>query len=165
MWRIRLKIVALFVAITAVFHARTLMSGQWTLLGDPESVNQGYSWFQFWINSLRHGQLPLWDPFTFSGHSFIGEMQTSAFSPLNLLLLLLPSNKASGLLSLGSYHYFIAFLQFLGLVFMYLLARDPRKPVLALAAIGLTSFALVVALDAVRVQLKRALIVWTLGAA
>lgn len=33
---------------------------------------------------------------------------------------------------------------------LYLLARDPRKPVLALAAIGLCSFALVVALDAVR---------------
>jgi hypothetical protein len=35
---------------------------------------------------------------------------------------------------------------------LYLLARDPRKPVLALAAIGLTSFATVVALDAVRTQ-------------
>src|ERR1700759_1273457 len=35
---------------------------------------------------------------------------------------------------------------------LYLLARDPRKPVLALAAIGLTSFALVVALDAVRLS-------------
>ena len=34
---------------------------------------------------------------------------------------------------------------------LYLLARDLRKPVLALAAIGLCSFALVVALDAVRV--------------
>ena len=34
---------------------------------------------------------------------------------------------------------------------LYLLARDPRKPVLFLAAIGLTSFAVVVALDAVRV--------------
>ncbi|ODQ95732.1 hypothetical protein [Mycolicibacterium holsaticum] len=34
---------------------------------------------------------------------------------------------------------------------LYLLARDPRKPVLVLAAIGLTSFGLVVALDAVRV--------------
>ncbi|HWF28834.1 MAG TPA: hypothetical protein VG327_10735 [Mycobacterium sp.] len=33
---------------------------------------------------------------------------------------------------------------------LYLLARDPRKPVLALAAIGLSGFALVVALDAVR---------------
>ncbi|HUS22387.1 MAG TPA: hypothetical protein VMZ66_10290 [Aeromicrobium sp.] len=34
---------------------------------------------------------------------------------------------------------------------LYLLARDPRKPVLVLAAAGLTSFASVVALDAVRV--------------
>ncbi|MDX1890496.1 hypothetical protein [Mycolicibacterium sp. 050158] len=33
---------------------------------------------------------------------------------------------------------------------LYLLARDVRKPVLVLAAIGLTSFAVVVALDAVR---------------
>ena len=33
---------------------------------------------------------------------------------------------------------------------LYLLARGPRKPVLALAAVGLTSFAAVVALDAVR---------------
>nr|WP_090280741.1 hypothetical protein [Mycolicibacterium komanii]CRL76929.1 hypothetical protein CPGR_04654 [Mycolicibacterium komanii] len=33
---------------------------------------------------------------------------------------------------------------------LYLLGRDPRKPVLVLAAIGLTSFAAVVALDAVR---------------
>ena len=33
---------------------------------------------------------------------------------------------------------------------LYLLARDPRKPVLALAAIGLCGFASVVALDAVR---------------
>lgn len=35
---------------------------------------------------------------------------------------------------------------------MYLLARDPRKPVLVLAAAGLCSFAAVVALDAVRVN-------------
>ncbi len=34
---------------------------------------------------------------------------------------------------------------------LYLLSRDPRKPVLALAALGLCGFALVVALDAVRV--------------
>jgi hypothetical protein len=33
---------------------------------------------------------------------------------------------------------------------LYLLARDPRKPVLALAAVGLCGFSLVVALDAVR---------------
>jgi len=41
---------------------------------------------------------------------------------------------------------------------LYLLARDPRKPVLVLASIGLTSFALVVALDAVRVVSASALL-------
>jgi len=40
---------------------------------------------------------------------------------------------------------------------LYLLARDPRKPVLALAAIGLCGFALVVALDAVRTATPQAL--------
>ncbi len=39
---------------------------------------------------------------------------------------------------------------------LYLLARDPRKPVLVLAAAGLTSFAAVVALDAVRVSTESA---------
>ena len=38
---------------------------------------------------------------------------------------------------------------------LYLLARDPRKPVLVLAAVGLTSFAAVVALDAVRIESSR----------
>ena len=41
---------------------------------------------------------------------------------------------------------------------LYLLARDPRKPVLVLAAAGLTSFAGVVALDAVRVVTGSALL-------
>lgn len=41
---------------------------------------------------------------------------------------------------------------------LYLLARDPRKPVLVLAAAGLTSFAAVVALDAVRTETQSALL-------
>jgi hypothetical protein len=41
---------------------------------------------------------------------------------------------------------------------LYLLSRDPRKPVLALAAIGLCGFALVVALDAVRTVTHAALL-------
>lgn len=38
---------------------------------------------------------------------------------------------------------------------LYLLARDPRKPVLSLASVGLCGFALVVALDAVRTTTVR----------
>jgi hypothetical protein len=41
---------------------------------------------------------------------------------------------------------------------LYLLARDPRKPVLAFSAIGLCSFAAAVALDAVRLVTQSALL-------
>jgi hypothetical protein len=41
---------------------------------------------------------------------------------------------------------------------LYLLARDPRKPVLALAAVGLCSFAAAVALDAVRIVTQSGLL-------
>ncbi|MGA8547103.1 MAG: hypothetical protein WB785_17855, partial [Mycobacterium sp.] len=41
---------------------------------------------------------------------------------------------------------------------LYLLARDPRKPVLALSAVGLCSFATAVALDAVRLVTHSALL-------
>ena len=41
---------------------------------------------------------------------------------------------------------------------LYLLARDPRKPVLAFSAIGLCSFATAVALDAVRLVTHSALL-------
>jgi hypothetical protein len=41
---------------------------------------------------------------------------------------------------------------------LYLLGRDPRKPVLVLAAVGLCSFATVVALDAVRLVAHAALL-------
>lgn len=41
---------------------------------------------------------------------------------------------------------------------LYLVARDPRKVVLVLASVGLTSFAVVVALDAVRVMTSSSLL-------
>ena len=41
---------------------------------------------------------------------------------------------------------------------LYLLARNPRKPVLAFSAVGLCSFAMAVALDAVRLVTHSALL-------
>ena len=85
--------ILLLVPTTLVFYWKILLTGQFSLLTDIESVNQGYSWLQFWITSLRHGTLPFWDPYTMAGHSFSGEMQTGAFNPLRLLLVLAPFNR------------------------------------------------------------------------
>ena len=51
----------------------------------PDNVDQFYAWYQTLASSLHHGILPLWDPNTFAGHSFVGEFQTGVFYPINLV--------------------------------------------------------------------------------
>ncbi len=110
-------------AITILFYWKTLLTRQFSLITHWEGVNQAYAWMQFTIHCLRQGTLPLWDPFTSSGHSFVGEMQTSGLSPLNLLLVAFGLN-GDGLLPLTAYHWFVAFLHFLGLAFGFALGRE-----------------------------------------
>ncbi|HXE12292.1 MAG TPA: YfhO family protein [Bryobacteraceae bacterium] len=116
----------LLLLITVIFNWRTLLTRQFTLLSEAEGVNQGYSWLVFCIHRIRHFQLPGWDPFTFAGRSFVGEMQTSAFSPFNLLLAAIPLNR-HGLVYPYAYNVYIAVLHFLAACFMYLLARELKQ--------------------------------------
>lgn len=113
------------VLITVLFYWKTLLTHEFSLLTDAESVNQAYSWYHFWIGSLRQGLWPLWDPYMFGGRSFAGEMQTAAFYPLNLLLALAPFNR-NGMLSPRLYHEFFVLAHFLGACFMFALVRELR---------------------------------------
>jgi hypothetical protein len=113
----------LLLLITILFNWRTLLTRQFSLLTQAEGVNQGYSWLIFAIDRIRHAQLPGWDPFAFAGRSFVGEMQTSAFSPFNLLLALVPFNR-HGLVYPYAYNIYVALLHFLAACFLYLLARE-----------------------------------------
>ena len=99
------------------------MTRQFSLLTDRESVVQGYSWLQFAITSIRQGSLPIWDPYTLSGHSFTGEMQTGAFYPFHLLLALVPFNRDS-VLPPTAYHVWFAFTHVLAACFMFALVRE-----------------------------------------
>jgi hypothetical protein len=109
--------------ITALFYWKTLFTNQFSLLTEPEGVNQAYAWLAFWIRTIRHGELPLWDSAVYSGRSFLGEMQTAAFDPLHLPFLLLHLN-SNGLLSLREYHIFIAIIHLLGCFFFFLMCRE-----------------------------------------
>src|SRR5438552_2040431 len=106
----------LFLPVMALFYWKILLTSQFSLLTDGEGINQGYSWLQFSITSIRQGSLPIWDPYTLAGHSFVGEMQTGAFYPLHLLLALIPFNSAS-VLSPIAYHVWFAFTHFLAACF------------------------------------------------
>ncbi len=115
--------ILLLALIIVIFNWRTLLTRQFSLLTEAEGVNQGYSWLTFSIDRIRHGQLPGWDPFTFGGRSFVGEMQTSGFSPFNFILALVPFNRY-GLPYPYTYNVYIAALYFLAAWFMYELARE-----------------------------------------
>ena len=57
------KYIALLSLTTALFFWKTLLTNQFTRIVGAEAVNYTYSWLHFWINSLWHGHVPLWDPY------------------------------------------------------------------------------------------------------
>src|SRR3954469_25354995 len=112
-------------AAILLFYWKLFFPSQFTLLDGAEAVKQVYSWFHFLIRSVRAGNMPVWDPYAFAGYSFPGEMQTAAFYPLYLLLLLLPLS-GDGLLSSMQYNLVILFSHVLAALFMFALAREMK---------------------------------------
>lgn len=55
-------------------------------------------WFRFSVDSLRQVELPLWNPYLFSGVPFVANPQPALFYPPAWLLILLPAAQAIGLL-------------------------------------------------------------------
>jgi hypothetical protein len=112
----------LLLAIVA-FYWKIIFTRQFSMLTIAEPVNQAYSWFHFWAESIRHGELPLWDPYAFGGRSFAGEMQPAVFYPLHLVFALFPSD-SNGLLSPRLYHLYFVFAHVLAAYFMFALIRE-----------------------------------------
>ena len=70
----------------------------------------------FWVESLKNGDFPLWNPFLFAGHPFFANPQNAILYPLNSLFFLLPFDLAFNA---------VLILHFLfGGLFTYLLLRD-----------------------------------------
>jgi hypothetical protein len=122
--RASIKAAALLLLLTVIFYWKIILVHQYSMLMGYEGVNQAYAWFNFWVSTIRQGIWPLWDPFTFSGHAFAGEMQTGAFYPLYALFLAVPFNH--GVFSPQLYHVFYVLTHALSAWFMYLLARELR---------------------------------------
>src|ERR1035441_9342971 len=97
-----LRAACLIVVLAILFYWKILLVSQYSLLMGYEGTNQMYAWLNFAVSTMRQGIWPAWDPFAFSGHPFAGEMQTGAFYPLNLLLLLAPLDH--GAFSPTAYH-------------------------------------------------------------
>lgn len=120
-----LQALGLLFLLTIVFDWKILLTRQFSILTEEETVRQSYCWFSFLVSSIRHGSLPLWDAFTAAGNVFAGEMQTAGFHPLRWLLAIMPLDQ-NGLLSPYLYGLFYALTHFLGACFMFALVRELR---------------------------------------
>ncbi|HXJ43989.1 MAG TPA: YfhO family protein [Bryobacteraceae bacterium] len=117
------KYLAMLALTTGLFFWKTLLTNQFTRIIGSEAVNYTYSWLHFWINSLWHGRVPLWDPYAFCGRPFAGEMLPSAYYPLHLLFLLVPFNR-NGLVSPRLCHEYFALTHLLCAYFTFALIRE-----------------------------------------
>ena len=70
----------------------------------------------FWVESIKNGDFPLWNPYQFSGHPFFANPQYAILYPLNGLFFLLPFDLAFNLIIVLHF--------FLGGLFTYLFLRD-----------------------------------------
>jgi hypothetical protein len=96
----------------------------------PDVITQIYPWKTLTIETWKSGEIPLWNPYSFSGTAQAGNYQSAVFSPINLLFFILPF--------IDAWSVMILLQPLLAGVFMYLFVRsiDRSKEASLLAAIA-----------------------------
>ncbi|MGE5603741.1 MAG: glycosyltransferase family 39 protein [Nitrososphaerales archaeon] len=76
-----------YLALAAVFYAPVLLGLRWFPTGDFTDHFLPFSLFQ--RAEVLAGRLPVWNPYTFSGHPFLADVQAAVFYPVSNLVLAL----------------------------------------------------------------------------
>jgi hypothetical protein len=112
-------IVVMFL-LTLLFFAPILpYFTQYVVSSNTGDVAQSYYFLRdFGFSQLRHGIIPLWNPYLLCGTPFIGDLQSAIFYPLNFMFLILPVGEAANVN--------IILHTFLSGLFFYLMLRELR---------------------------------------
>ncbi|MCC6168624.1 MAG: YfhO family protein [Caldilineaceae bacterium] len=84
-WPGRAALVWLPFALAALFYAPLLLGVRTFPRGDFTDHFLPFSLFQ--RSALAAGQLPIWNPYTYSGHPFLADVQAAVFYPISNLIL------------------------------------------------------------------------------
>ena len=85
----------------------------------PDVIDQIYPWKHFTVQTFKQGQMPLWNPYSFSGTPQLANYQSAVLSPFNLLFFVLPFIDAWSIL--------ILLQPLLAGIFMYLFAKALKQ--------------------------------------
>lgn len=105
----------LLVAVVALWPILRAAPTQAPGLPGQDGRTQWYPWRAFAADSIRHGSLPLWNPYVLCGVPFLGNFQSALFYPPNFIFAVAPIGVAA---RAG-----ILFHVWLSMIFAYLLAR------------------------------------------
>jgi hypothetical protein len=117
-YRLQDGVAVLFLlSLDLLYFLPVLVKGNSAVLSlhDTDTWHQFFYWRQFAFESLSRGELPLWNPYLFSGAPFIAGLQSAIFYPPNVLFLIFSTPLAINLS--------IALHCFLASLFTYLYAR------------------------------------------
>jgi hypothetical protein len=86
-------------ALTVFYFLPVLAAGGSRILSaeGADVWNQYFYWRHFGFNALALGELPLWNPYIFSGAPYIAGIQSAIFYPLNVIYLLFDTAFATNL--------------------------------------------------------------------
>lgn len=98
-----------------------------------DALTIDYPWGVFWQQTVRNGELPLWNPYILGGHPILAESMPAVLSPIRLLYVVLPAERA---FALGIVLAFV-----LAGLFMFALLREIGRSRLA-SFIGSVAWAL-----------------------
>ncbi|OGH20490.1 MAG: hypothetical protein A3D74_02870 [Candidatus Levybacteria bacterium RIFCSPHIGHO2_02_FULL_37_13] len=82
----------------------------------PDIHTQIYPWKKFSMETFKSGQIPIWNPYSFSGNPHLANFQSAVLSPFNLLFFIFPF--------IHSWSILILLQPFLAGLFMYLFVRQ-----------------------------------------
>lgn len=109
-WRREMLAIGGLASLTAIFFWRLLfITGVWMPAGGGDLAGFLYPTYYFAAESLKQGQIPLWNPYLYAGAPHIADIQSGVFYPINLLAFLLTDQVTYRLMELLSvFHFFLA---------------------------------------------------------
>lgn len=98
-------------------------------------IEQYYPWRFYGSFELAQGRLPLWTPFSNSGHPFLADIQTAVFYPPHLILSLVLWLRGDPQLTILEFEWLVVSHLFLAGAFTYLFVRaQTNQPLAGLAS-------------------------------
>ena len=78
---------ALLALLTVIFYRQLLFQpGTWMPAGGGDLAGFLYPTYRFAAESLRRGEIPLWNPYLYGGAPHVADIQSGVFYPVNLLV-------------------------------------------------------------------------------